>query len=266
MSRITPAWENYPPDDGADHSVTGAMRRLPGLWSPELADARDVLVYLPPSYAAGRRRYPVLYLHDGQNLFDRATAFAGVEWGVDETLEALAADGLEAIVVGVYHGGETRLAEYNPFPGVWRGRGQAYLRFLIETLKPIIDRDFRTLPDRAHTGILGSSMGGLISLYGFFHHPDSFGVCGALSPSLWVGGGAIYFAVERAPFVPGRIYLDNGTREQSAQQMAQLLQARGYRPELDLRYVVEKGGEHTEAAWARRLPAALRFLLAPLAG
>lgn len=255
-------WQPYPAR-AVWHTptVSGTLIVWPDFYSPELDNTRDVLVYLPPSYAGSTRRYPVLYMHDGQNLFDRGASFAGVEWGVDETMEALAGEGFEAIVVGVSNQGAERVAEYNPFPHVWQGRGERYLRFLVETVKPRIDADFRTLPDRDHTGIMGSSMGGLISLYGYFYAPATFGFAGVMSPSLWVGGGAIYSAVDAAPFAPGKIYLDNGAREPSARRMNAVLLMKGYRKGTDLRFYTEPEGEHTEAAWARRLPDALRFLL-----
>lgn len=262
---ISQGWITY--DEyraGQAHTVTGQVRVLPGLPSPQLANARDVLVYLPPSHATGDRRFPVVYMQDGQNLFDRGTGFGGEEWGVDETLQTLAGEGLEAIAVGLPHSGEGRLSEYSPFArGRHAGRGDDYLAFIAETVKPLVDSAFRTLPDREHTGLLGSSMGGLISLYGFFHRPTVFGMVGSLSPALWYAGSALYDYVHQAPTPPGRLYLDHGTRENSAARMARLLREKGYQDEVDLRYVKEPGGEHRESAWARRLPDALRFLLRP---
>jgi predicted alpha/beta superfamily hydrolase len=248
---------------GQAHTVTGTVRVLPNVHSPQLDNTRDLLVYLPPSYGAGDLRYPVLYFQDGQNLFDRGTGFGGEEWHVDETLQSLAGEGLEAIAVGLPHAGEARLAEYSPFDRKVPGRGDAYLDFLVETVKPLVDAAFHTLPDREHTGLIGSSMGGLISLYGFFRRPDVFGLVGSLSPALWYAGQAIYDLVREVPAPPGRLYLDHGTRENSAARMARLLRAKGYADEADLRYVAEPGGEHRETAWARRLPDALRFLLRP---
>ena len=251
----------YAQRDGRKHTVVGDVRIIPEVYSPQLETKRDVLVYLPPSYLTTERRYPVLYMQDGQNLFDNATSFAGQDWQVDETMERLSGEGYEAIVVGIYHGGERRLNEYNPFPGRINAQGEQYVAFLSETLKPLIDAYFRTLTEPAATGILGSSMGGLISLYAFFHYPDVFGLCGALSPSLFVGRGAILRYVRDAPFNPGKIYLDNGSREPSARPMFAILNEKGYRARRDLKYVAEFGGTHSESAWARRLPGALRFLL-----
>lgn len=256
-------WTDYLTHNGSDqHTIVGTLKILPDFHSPQLDNRRAVLVYLPPSYARGERRYPVIYMQDGQNLFDNATSFGGQEWQVDETMELLSREGLEAIVVGAHHAGEERIKEYSPFR--WHaqeGRGDEYLQFVVETLKPVIDRDFRTCPERARTGILGSSMGGLISLYAFFRHPAVFGFAGSLSPALWYGSGAIYQYVRSVAFAPGKIYLDHGTKENSAKRMNALLLAKGYQPEASLRYVVEEGGDHSEAAWARRLPEALRFLL-----
>ncbi|MBX0326111.1 hypothetical protein K2Z83_00185 [Oscillochloris sp. ZM17-4] len=261
MSTMT--WHPYISD-----TTVGDIRVYLGLASPQLGNRRDIAVYLPPSYARQPdRRYPVVYMQDGQNLFDEATSFAG-EWRADETMEELAGEGLEAIIVGVPNAGADRMAEYSPFRDQRHGGGQGhvYLRFLIDTLKPLIDRDLRTLPGRAHTGILGSSMGGLISIYGFFAYPEQFGFVGAMSPSLWFARGKVLTAIRRCPPILGQIYLDMGDAEPARSvglcgDLHALLLAKGYMPERDLRYVLEEGAGHDEAAWARRLPDALRFLL-----
>jgi len=139
------SWERY-----AGGPVAGDVR-------VSRAD-RDLHAYLPPSYERSDRRFPGLYMHDGQNLFDATTSFAG-EWGVDETMEELAVEGLEAIVIGIPHG-EDRVREYTPF----NGGGDEYLAYVVDTVKPLVDSSFRTLSDREHTGIMGSSLGALISL------------------------------------------------------------------------------------------------------
>lgn len=254
-------WHTYQVWPG-HNTVRGNIQVTLEFYSPQLNNRRTVLVYLPPSYYYSGNRYPVLYMQDGQNLFDAATAYGGVEWQVDETLERLAGEGLEAIVVGAHHGGADRIAEYNPFPfGRWAGRGEQYLAFVVETLKPLIDATFNTQPGRWHTGILGSSMGGLISLYAAFRHPQVFGFAGAMSPSLWLAQGAIYDYIRQRPYAESRLYLDHGTRESSAKPMRDLLREKGYAANKTLKYVADKGARHTEAAWARRLPEALRFLL-----
>src|SRR3954469_17512189 len=196
------------------HTVVGTVMVLGGVESPQLGNQRDLLVYLPPSYGQGDRRYPVIYMHDGQNLFDRATSF-GEEWEVDQTLEEVSGEGLETIVVGIPNTGE-RLDEYSPFHDRKHGQGgngDAYLDFIVRTVKPVIDRDFRTRPERECTGIAGSSMGGLISLYAFFRRSDVFGFAGVMSPALWFANGAIFDYMSTVAFAPGRLYLDVGTKE-----------------------------------------------------
>ena len=268
-AEVPAEWRDYPGEaDPGEHTVVGTVKKLEALHSPELGNERDILVYLPPSYAQGSRRYPVLYMHDGQNLFDRATAF-GEEWEVDQTLEAASAEGLEAIVVAIPNMGGERLDEYSPWHDRRHdagGKGNAYLDFIVHTLKPLIDRDFRTRPDRGGTGIAGSSMGGLISLYAFFRHPEVFGFAGVMSPALWFAGRSVFPYVMERPHVPGRLYLDVGTNEGSEElhdvrRLKRILEDKGYRVGRDLLFVVEMGGAHNERAWARRLRNELHFLL-----
>lgn len=256
---MTPA--HYPWHPAPGHTITGHVRVFPEVHSPQLHNTRAIQVYLPPSYYRSPKAYPVLYFQDGQNIFNRATSFLGVAWEVDESLEKLGPRGYEAIAVGIHNTGQARMAEYNPFNG---GRGAAYLDFVMHTVKPLIDSTFRTLPDREHTGMVGSSLGALISLFAFFHAPHVFGQVGALSPALWPGRGAIYDYVRYAPFYPGKIYLDHGTREFSAQPMRDLLRQKGYADQgraRRLKYVVKRGARHTEAAWAKRVPGLVRFLV-----
>ncbi len=263
-----PTWRDYAEHaDGEHHTVVGTLKVLPEVYSPQLGNQRDILVYLPPSYERGSRSYPVLYMHDGQNLFDDATSFT-CEWAVDETLEAASETGLEAIVVGIPNMGMARCDEYSPFVDRKNGGGlgEAYLDFIVQTVKPLIDERFRTLRDREYTGILGSSMGGLISLYAFFQHSATFGLVGAMSPSLWFADRAIFAAVEAARFVPGHIYLDVGTNEGgatvgNARRLCALLEQKGYRRGQELCYLEEPEAGHCESAWSRRLDHALRFLL-----
>jgi predicted alpha/beta superfamily hydrolase len=279
---ITYSWHAYAAHPWG-HTVVGDVRTLDSIYSPELRNQRKLYVYLPPSYANSDQRYPVIYMQDGQNLFDQALSYAG-EWQVDETMEALSRAGIEAIVVGVPNTGARRVDEYSPFKDQRLhkgGRGDWYVAFLANTVKPLIDRDFRTLPEREHTGVLGSSMGGLISLYAFFCRPEVFGFVGAMSPSLWFAQAAIFSYVQQADPQPGRIHLDIGTHEgsdtrivsgavstytsrylSSAHRMRELLDRKGYRLGHDLQYQEEEEATHNEAAWARRLPGALRFLLA----
>jgi predicted alpha/beta superfamily hydrolase len=248
-------------------SPPGKLDVIRDVYSPELENRRDILVYLPSSYAKSAKPLPVIYMHDGQNLFDPTTSFAG-EWGVDQAMARAPRKGRRGIVVGVPNMGLDRMKEYSPFndPRHGGGAGDAYVDFLVNTLKPMIDARYRTRPEREATGIIGSSLGGLISLYAFFRAPAQFGFAGVLSPALWFADGGIFPYVEGAANVRGRVYLDVGTREgegtlTSARAMRDLLERKGYRSGKDLCWVEDRGGMHNEAAWGRRLRKALPFLL-----
>jgi predicted alpha/beta superfamily hydrolase len=245
---------------------------IPDVLAPALGNTRDILVYLPAAYEKSDRRLPVIYMHDGQNLFDPTTSFAG-EWGVDAAMARAPRKGRRAIIVGVPNMGVERMREYSPFWEPRHGGGAAddYLDFLTGTVKPLIDSRYRTLPEPGSTGILGSSLGGLVSLYAFFRPGSVFGFAGAMSPALWFGEGQIFPWVEAAPYVRGRLYLDVGTNEgantlRHAQAMRDLLVRKGYVPGEDRLWVEERGGMHNEAAWGRRLRKALPFLLAETNG
>jgi predicted alpha/beta superfamily hydrolase len=259
-------WLDYPAD-GRGPPAGIRVKVLRDVHSPRLGNHRDLLVCLPPSYDHGERAYPVIYMHDGQNLFDEATSFAGT-WGLDAVLRSLAAEGVEVIVVGIPNAGPRRIDEYSPFPDGFRGGGLAedYVDFLADRVKPAIDAAFRTRPDRDSTGILGSSLGGLVSLFAFFERPETFGAAGAMSPAFWFARRAIYPWVERQPWQPGRLWLDAGRSEgpfvvADATRMQDLLLRKGYRPGTDVECLLEENGRHDEASWGRRLPAALRFML-----
>jgi predicted alpha/beta superfamily hydrolase len=260
-------WDNGAGTQPATGRVVGNVRVLPAVESPELGNTRDIQVYLPPSYQSSGRHYPVIYMHDGQNLFDATTSFAG-EWRVDDTLEGLGPEGIEAIVVAVPNMGARRIDEYSPFRDSVRGggRGDAYVDFLVRTLKPEVDRLFRTRHERTHTGIIGSSMGGVISLYAFFREPRVFGFAGVMSPALWFAGGAMFDYVASHPDWTGKVYLDVGTKEgrptvRNARLMARLLRRTAARPRLGVMYVEGRGAAHNESAWAGRFEQAVRFLL-----
>jgi predicted alpha/beta superfamily hydrolase len=249
----------------------GTLHVLPTVHSEELGNDRDVYVYLPPDYDHDVRRYPVVYMQDGQNLFDTGTSFAG-SWHVENAVMTAARLDLPAIVVGVPNAGAERILEYSPFADARHGIGwgDRYLDFLAGTLKPMIDERYRTLRGRLDTGIAGSSMGGLISLYAGFKRRDIFGFSGVLSPSLWFANASIFPVIEEA--LAGdqdrpRIYLDVGGYEgqstvTNARRMRNLLISNGYQYGVDLRWVEDPGGTHHEAAWARRFRKALPALLA----
>jgi predicted alpha/beta superfamily hydrolase len=241
---------------------------LQAVRSPQRGTERDIDVYLPASYARSRRRYPVIYMQDGQNLADPERAFAGT-WDLPRAMAELASRGREAIVVGIPNLGDERVREYTPFVDAKAGGGDgdAYLAFMERTVKPLVDRRFRTRPEREATGVFGSSLGGLISLYAFFRAPETFGLAGAMSPSLWFAGRAMLSYVEKDGAPPGRLYVDAGTDEgvgtvRDARELQAILQRKGLADDR-FRFVIDEGGRHEERHWARRLVPALDFLLQP---
>jgi predicted alpha/beta superfamily hydrolase len=253
------------------NTLTGEFRYHPQFTSQHLPHARNVLVYLPPGYNEGTTQHPVLYLHDGQNLFDAATSFAGEEWGVDETAQRLISKSIiePLIIVGIYNTGEHRIDEYTPTidPRQQRG-GQAdqYGRFIVEELKPYIDRNYCTLRAPEHTGLGGSSLGGLVTLYLGLKYPTVFSRLMVMSPSVWWDQGVILRAVQSLRAKPStRIWLDIGTKEGRftpghVRTLRDMLIAQGWRLGDDLKFLQVSGGEHTERAWAKRIEPALRFL------
>lgn len=272
-------WIDYETHRPEARAVAERLKAFPRVEDPATGRAREILVHLPPTHDDADRTYPVLYMLDGQNLFDEGTSFAG-SWRVGETMERLAAEGLEAIVVGVPNAGTARMDEYAPFRDRKLGGGAAagHLRFLVETVKPLVDEAFRTSPRPAETGIVGSSMGGLFSLWAFFERPDVFGLAGAMSPSLGFAKGAILDRLDRGIRRAGRLYLDCGSLEgatggswwgrrrarayvRRVRTAREILIRHGYREGEDLLYVEDRDARHDEGAWARRLPRALRFLL-----
>lgn len=258
---MTSSWRDYPlPGTGEPERIT--------LQVAALRPARDVLVALPPGYAQGDTRYPVVYMHDGQNLFDPATSYAG-DWGLVDTLNGLGEERVKPIVVGIPNLGRRRRYEYSPFRDIFHGGGggDRYLAFIVETLKPLVDTSFRTRPERAHTVIAGSSLGGLISLYALYRHAGIFGAASVQSPALWFASRAIFrFLQEQAAGRRGRIHLDVGSEEgaealQDIRALRELLLGAGYVEGRDLEYAEETGAGHDERAWGRRFRRALPFLL-----
>jgi predicted alpha/beta superfamily hydrolase len=248
------------------------VKLLASFHSNTLDNDRVVWAYLPPSYDENTEaRYPVVYMHDGQNLFDPALAFGGNEWKVDETLDQAAeVTGAirEAIVIGPENAGAKRIYEYTPTtdPGYsGGGGGDQYLSMLVTELKPKIDGMLRTLPAREHTAILGSSLGGLISAYAGVKRPDVFGLMGAMSPSTWWNDEVIVDRVKAmGASRPDRVYVDCGTPGDGSAQTQHLMSAYlglGYVDGSSYRSVMQAGAQHSETYWAQRLPGALAFLL-----
>ena len=260
------------------HTLTGDTRLHKSFHSNILNNDRDVIVYLPPGYDAKKTtRYAVFYMHDGQNLFDGATSFIpGKEWRVDETAERLIAAGKiePLIIVGIYNT-KDRVNEYTPSADAkfkLGGQADLYGRMLVEELKPFIDSHYLTKRDVRHTGLGGSSLGGLASLYLALKYPKVFRRAAVVSPSVWFANKQIVRYVEALRKKPNiRLWIDIGTKEgrtaEEAQQsvndtrlLRDTLVKRGWRVGKDLDYFEAEGAEHNEVAWAARVESILTFL------
>ncbi|AXH94920.1 alpha/beta hydrolase [Ornithinimicrobium avium] len=261
-----------------DARLTGDLRSWRDVDLPELGRSAEVYVWLPPGYDEGDDRYPVLYLHDGHNMFLPQRASGGVAWDVDRAMSALARDGIPAVVVAVPCHPTQRGEEYTPYgdPRLGGGRAADYATFLADHLKPAVDEVLRTLPGPEHTLTLGSSLGGLVSAYLWTTRPEVFGAAGMLSPAYYWPteelGERCLRDLERALASgppPGRVYLDVGGREhhpdrhveelyvEHAERLLGALRSAG----VPVRYTYDSQGYHFETAWAERFPAAAAWLL-----
>ena len=250
----------------------GQLRKFEKYRSRFLPRTRDLIVYLPPGYEEnGHSRYPVLYLQDGQNLFDGSTSFIpGMDWHVKDTADQLIGQGTirPLIIVGIYNTGKWRLGEYTPSRDKKMGGGKAdrYGQMLLEEIKPFVESQYRTLSGPANTGLGGSSLGGLLSIYLGLRFPQVFGKLAVLSPSVWWNRGWILnFASRVALPARPRIWLDVGTKEggrsaENVRRLCNVLVEKGWHEGGDLRFEVISGAEHNEAAWAQRVGPFLQFL------
>jgi predicted alpha/beta superfamily hydrolase len=259
-------------------SATGDLR-LHEFRSRIFRNTRFLRVWLPPGYddsVSAGRRYPVLYLNDGQNLFEAATSFTGVEWQVDETADRLIREGgiLPLIIVGLDNAAQARMREYMPHrslhPILLRGQGSRYPDFLTKEIMPFIARNYRVASGPENTGLGGSSLGALISLYTAAVRPGSFGRLLLESPSLWASNRQMIRASREVKHWPERIFLATGTAEagredrnrsvvDDVRELAGILRRAGL-DDRRLRVVIEEGATHHETSWARRFPEAVSFL------
>lgn len=232
---------------------------------PQLGRQRRIWIYLPADYASSGKKYPVIYMHDGQNLFDAYTSGYG-EWGVDEILDKLPIKD-QCIIVGIDHGGEYRITEYDPYDTKYgKGRGDDYVEFLIKTLKPYIDTHYRTKTDAKHTTIAGSSMGGLISMYAILKYPAVFGNAGIFSPAFWISPEIYTYAAQSKLKKYSRMYFVCGGAESDSmvtdmEKMAELIRKKGI-SEQNTPEVVVKGAQHNEKQWNEDFPDFCRWLIA----
>ena len=242
----------------------GTLQLVEKFKSPQLGNERTLRIYLPPSYgSATRRRYPVLYMHDGQNLFDGKTASYGTEWNIDEVADRLVRQGdmEEVIVVGIDNT-KDRIAEYTPCCDPKHGGGKlnAYADFVAKTVKPWVDKQYRTKPGRQHTAVMGSSLGGLASIGIAQRYPQLFSMAGGVSSSFWWNNQE---EVKHPPKrMPVRFYIDVGTvydGQEDSEAFRRALVKNGYREGRDLLFLTDEGGRHNEQSWAGRVHVALAW-------
>jgi predicted alpha/beta superfamily hydrolase len=231
---------------------------------PQLNRHRRIWIYLPASYASSGKKYPVLYMHDGQNIFDEATGAFG-EWGVDEALDSLGPHSKEMIVVGIDNGAEKRLNEYSPYDmeKYGKGEGNQYVDFLVKTLKPFIDKHYRTKKDEDNTFIAGSSMGGLISFYAILKYPKVFGAAGVFSPAFWITPGLKHIDPKKAKKVKGRIYFYAGQQESESMvpDMLAVFDQMRHHSKAKMETVIRAEGKHNEPTWRAEFPLFYHWLV-----
>ncbi len=244
--------------------IIGNVEYLHEFYSVNLKNERDIIIWLPPSYHFSNKSYPVLYMQDGQNLFNPNTSFIGYDWKADEVVSKLILENLieEIIIVGIYNT-KDRLEEYNYFTD----KGKKYANFIIRELKPQLDETYRTLTETYSTGIMGSSMGGLISFQLFWNFPHTFGKAACMSNSFWVNDREVFNMVRKinsSGYKNNKLYLDCGTEEKELLpdflKMVEILQKKNFQLDKNLFHYLDEGGHHSERDWAKRLHVPLLFL------
>ena len=231
---------------------------------PQLGRQRRIWIYLPTDYATSHKKYPVIYMHDGQNLFDEYTSGYD-EWGIDELLDKLPVQ-KQCIVVGIDHGGDYRITEYDPYDSRYgKGKGDDYVDFLAKTLKPYIDKNYRTEKDARHTTVAGSSMGGLISMYAILKYPDVFGNAGIFSPSFWIAPEIYNYASQQALKSHSRFYFICGDSESESmvtdmKKMADIIYTKGITKD-NAPTTIIPGAKHNEKQWNGDFKAFYNWLL-----
>jgi len=265
------SWEDLSGSGGSTTATDNVFLLDQDFYIPQLDRNRKIWIYLPPDYTTSTKRYPVIYMQDGQNLFDAYTSFSG-EWEVDETLNRLFGQGDEgAIIIGIANGGASRTNEYSPWqhPAYGGGEGASYAQFVAKILKPYVDQNYRTNPGREHTGIMGSSLGGLISMYTAIEYQDIFGKAGIFSPAFWFSSQAYTHVSTTGKKADMRIYLlagdqeDNGSVVDAIQDMRNTLLAAGFSND-EIIVDTDADGQHSEWYWKREFPDAYLWLCAVL--
>lgn len=234
------------------------------LESPQLKTTKKIWVYLPKNYNTSTQNYPVIYMHDAQNLFDAKTSYVG-EWNVDETLDSIKA---QVIIIGIEHGGEKRLEELTPFKHEKYGGGRAdqYLDFIVNTLKPKVDATYRTKTNAKNTAIFGSSLGGLVSFYAAVKYPDVFGKVGCFSPSFWLGRNEMNNLLAQTKTFTAKVYFLCGDNEGDAdvipdmENIEKWVNTKRCECKKLNKKVIVKGGQHNEKLWRENFKKAYLWL------
>lgn len=255
--------DNFKPEEKKHTASANVHLVTESFDMPQLGRQRRIWIYLPADYELTHRKYPVIYMHDGQNLFDAYTSGYG-EWGVDEIMDKLPLKD-QYIIVGIDHGGEHRMTEYSPYDSKFgKAEGDQYVDFLIKTLKPYIDEHYRTKSDMKHTSIAGSSMGGLISFYAVLKYPKVFGSGGIFSPSFWIAPEMFNYAQQHLN-AKSRFYLvcgdsEGGDMVEPMKKMVKLVRSKGISEQNSLETIV-KGARHNEQQWNGDFPAFYQWLI-----
>jgi predicted alpha/beta superfamily hydrolase len=248
------------------HTASEQVRIIDtAFFMPQLNRSRRIWIYLPAGYEKGKKKYPVLYMHDGQNLFDNYTSAYG-EWGVDESLDSMIKKGKQACIVVGIDNGPKRFNEYNPyeFRDFGKGEGDLYLEFLVKNLKPFIDRFYRTMPSKDHTLIAGSSMGGLISFYAMLQYPDVFGKAGVFSPAFWTAPAIKAVTNSLGKQMTGKFFfymgdLEGGSYIKDMQEVQEILAENSATM---IYSVIDPESSHNEQAWRKWFPEFYAWIMA----
>lgn len=248
-------WKDDFPEIPKQHTASPNVTVMDtAFFMPQLNRTRKIWIYLPPGYAGSKKKYPVLYMHDGQNLFDELTSAYG-EWGVDECLDSLIDKGKPACIVVGIDNGPKRLNEYNPYDHAEYGKaeGEEYVKFLVETLKPYIDKNYRTLSSKENTFIAGSSVGGVISYYAMLRYPDKFGKAGIFSPSFWIAPGINNLTDSVAGKINGQFFFFAGEQETESMiaNVKMITDKLGENSRSLIYFVTDPEGKHNEISWRK---------------
>ena len=268
------SWEDLGGSGGNTTAADNVAIMSNTFYMPQLNKNRRIWIYLPPDYNSTNKHYPVLYMQDGQNIFDDYTSFSG-EWGVDETLNTKHTQGdYGCIVVAVDNGGADRLDEYSPWLNSTYnegGDGDEYMAFMVETLKPYIDNNYRTLPNREYTGIMGSSLGGLISEYGAIKYQDIYSKVGLFSSAYWFNPQVYNYTQTTGKEQTMKFYMLVGGNEEASDEivtqtedMRDILIDEGWANNTETKYVYKANGTHSESFWGQEFGAAYEWLFGSL--